>query len=113
MVTSRIRARYFWAMTHYLKPNHPPAYGDGSLAEISHSRVQNRPLLVSAGRKPRPLMGPDGASLCWAPESTPRRQGQSYHRMNRAGTGKGLTAQNGLSSPPSCGRFFLSENRSA
>src|SRR3981081_3796920 len=43
MVTSRIRARYFWAMTHYLKPNHLPAYSDGSLAEISHSRVQNRP----------------------------------------------------------------------
>src|SRR5258708_25693483 len=57
MVTSRIRERYFWAMTHYLKPNHLPAYGDGSLAEISHSRVQNRPLLVSAGRKAPPAVG--------------------------------------------------------
>src|ERR1700704_4445078 len=113
MVTSRIRERYFWAMTHYLKPNHLPAYGDGSLAEISHSRVQNRPLLVSAGRKAPPADGAGRGKFVLGAGVTPRRQGQSYHRMNRAGTGKGLAAQNGLSSPPSCGRFFLSENRSA
>src|SRR6266481_2764736 len=86
MVTSRIRARYFWAMTHYLKPNHPPAYGDGSLAETSHSRVQNRPRKSYS----RNRNGDWSASLI----------------CGRCQTSDTQMTFNGLSPSLSCGRFF-------
>jgi hypothetical protein len=110
MVTSRIRARYFWAilrvcpwinpnsiatikLTNYLKPNPLPAYSDGLLAELGHSRFQNRP-------RKRYSRNRNGG---WS----------SLLILRRCQTSDTQMTFNGLSPPPSCGRFFLPENRSA